>query len=347
MWMTALTKRRAQAREKARLVVRRKAMAAAIGALMIFSAAPAAAQSDTRALYDRIERMERDLATMQRQVYRGPASGGSTVITSPALGGGVSGGGAEPMPTEAASGFEVRLSQLESELRNLTGRLEEAAFGITQMNSRLDRMTADFELRMKELEQPGSGGAAPLAPTAAAPVPPSAAAPAPADAAPQLIPPGQQGVLGTMSPKDLKAVAPQAPAAAPAIAAGTPQEQYEQAFTLMRQSDFPSAERAWLAFLKAYPSDALAGNAQYWLGETYYVRGDYQQAAVVFLQGYQKYPKNAKAPDSLLKLGLSLGSLGQKKEACAALARLGTEFPDAADALKRRATTERQKLGCS
>ena len=69
------------------------------------------------------------------------------------------------------------------------------------------------------------------------------------------------------------------------------------------------------------PQDYLAGNAQYWMGETYYVRGRYQDAAVTFAEGYQKYPTNSKAPDNLLKLGMSLGQLGKKADACVAFAQ--------------------------
>ncbi len=67
---------------------------------------------------------------------------------------------------------------------------------------------------------------------------------------------------------------------------------------------------------------------------------------MTFLDAYQKYPKSAKAAERLLKVGLSMGQLGKKKEACAALHRFQTEFPDASDSLKRQATAERTKQGC-
>ena len=72
------------------------------------------------------------------------------------------------------------------------------------------------------------------------------------------------------------------------------------------------------AFIQQFPNDQLAGNAQYWLGETYYVRKRYNDAATAFAFGYQKYPKSGKGADDLLKLGMSLGSLGQKQDACSA-----------------------------
>ena len=128
---------------------------------------------------------------------------------------------------------------------------------------------------------------------------------------------------------------------------GTPQEQYEYAFDILRQAEYGRAEMALRLFLEANSEDTLAGNAQYWLGETFYVRGDFEQAAVEFLSGYQTYPQGNKAPDNLLKLGLSMARLGQTDGACTALSRLSTEYPDANDTIQRRAQTERARLSCS
>jgi len=132
-----------------------------------------------------------------------------------------------------------------------------------------------------------------------------------------------------------------------ALPDGTPKEQYDYAFDILRQADYARAEKALRMFLDANASDDLAGNAQYWLGETYYVRGDFEQAAVEFLSGYQTYPASSKGPDNLLKLGLSMARLGQTDGACTALTRLATEYPSANDTIRRRAQTERARLKCS
>ena len=90
----------------------------------------------------------------------------------------------------------------------------------------------------------------------------------------------------------------------------------------------------------------MAGNAQYWLGETYFTRNRFMEAATAFAEGYKRYPKGAKAPDSLLKLGMSLGRANQKQNACVALAQLDRDFPQAGAAIKERAGTEKKRLGC-
>ena len=78
---------------------------------------------------------------------------------------------------------------------------------------------------------------------------------------------------------------------------------------MLRQANWEQAQLAFQAFLDEYPSDPLSGNAKYWLGETYYARGDYREAAVTFAEGFQTYPNSQKAPDNLLMLGMSLVGL--------------------------------------
>ncbi len=153
-------------------------------------------------------------------------------------------------------------------------------------------------------------------------------------------------MLGRIGGDQAAAAPPARAAAAAAPASGTPQEQYNYAFGLLRQANYPAAEQSLRAFVQRYPNDPLAGNAQYWLGETYYVRQDYNNAATVFAEGYQKYPKGGKAADNLLKLGMSLGQLGQKADACRAFARLDRDFPGALSNVKERAADEKKRLAC-
>ena len=71
----------------------------------------------------------------------------------------------------------------------------------------------------------------------------------------------------------------------------------------LQDGDNAGAERSFKAYLQANPKGALAGNAQYWLGESYYARRDYQNAMTAFAEGYKTYKTSPKGPDNLLKLG--------------------------------------------
>ena len=129
--------------------------------------------------------------------------------------------------------------------------------------------------------------------------------------------------------------------------AATPQEQYAVAFALLRSNQYAEAETELRNFLERWPEDALADNARYWLGETLYVRKEYQAAARVFAEGLDRAPDGAKAPDNLLKLGLSFSSLGENEKACQVLLSLTTRYAEAPETILRRADAERNRLACS
>ena len=82
----------------------------------------------------------------------------------------------------------------------------------------------------------------------------------------------------------------------------------------MRAGAYAGAQTDFEQMLKRFPAHKLAGNAQYWLGETFYVRRQFKQAAEAFLAGYTTYQQSTKAPDSLLKLGMTLAAMGEKKQ---------------------------------
>ena len=136
------------------------------------------------------------------------------------------------------------------------------------------------------------------------------------------------------------------PAAAAALPGGTPEEQYNHALGLLRETRFDEAQVALDSFLEKNPGHGLAANAAYWLGETYYVRADYRNAAVTFAQGFKDHPQGSKAPANLLKLGMSLAHLDEKENACATFLQLQQRFPNADNNILQKAQLERQRNGC-
>jgi tol-pal system protein YbgF len=314
---------------------------ACCGLLCLLAGGARAQQSeDLRPLLDRIDRLERDMNLLQRQVYRGGDATGAPAAGSP--------------DGQNAVNYEVGISQLQDQIRTITGQIEELNYNLDQLKRRLDTVSSDVDQRLSALEHPGAAPPAGGPPPGAPPRPPAGGPPPGAGANPAE-PPSQSGVLGQLPVKPGPAAAGGQVAAAPAAAgnlaagtlpAGTAQEQYNYAFGLLRQANYPAAEQALRSFIQRYPKDPLAGNAQYWLGETYYVRGDYKNAASVFAEGYEKYPKGGKASDNLLKLGMSLGQLGRKADACRVFTRLDRDFPTAPTTVKERAGDEKKHLGC-
>ena len=116
---------------------------------------------------------------------------------------------------------------------------------------------------------------------------------------------------------------------------------------LLRAGDYGGAERGLQLFLELNPDHALAANAAYWLAETYYVRKNYAAAAAAFARNYRNYGKSApKAPDNLLKLGMSLEGLGEKDKACLSYGELDKEFPNAPVHIQQALARERARADC-
>jgi len=308
------------------------------GAVMVLGlAGPAAAQS----MEDELQRLQRELSDLQAYVYNGNLPSG--------------GSGGNP---SVQANQEVRLQQLDSQMSQLNGKFEDITYQLNQLSTRLDKLNSDVDFRLTQLEQ-GQGAMAAAAPAGTAP---AGTAPAPAGEMPAAAgttaatPPPQPGgtqILGTLTEGQMAAAqqtsAPPAPVASAAydLPGATPQEQYEYAFGLLKQANYAEAQQALAEFVRRNPTDVLAGNAQYWLGETYYVRGNYTEAAVAFAEGYQKYPNSGKAGPNLLKLGMALGELGKKPDACVAFSELLKKFPGADTDLVDQARREQQRFGCA
>jgi tol-pal system protein YbgF len=119
--------------------------------------------------------------------------------------------------------------------------------------------------------------------------------------------------------------APGAPAAQPA--AGADQTAYNQAFDILKTGKYADAITAFQQFLQNWPKSSLADNAQYWLGESYYVTRDFQSSAAAFQTLLDRWPDSRKAPDALLKLGYTQAELKHTAQARATLVSVSTRFP--------------------
>ncbi len=125
-----------------------------------------------------------------------------------------------------------------------------------------------------------------------------------------------------------------------------PRQIYDTGYNYLMASDYASAEATFKNFLSSYPEDNLAGNAQYWLGESYFARGDYRKAAGEFLKGYKSYKDSQKAPDNLLKLGMSLQRLGQSEAACQTFNELKTRYKSLPGHISRNVDGEMDRANC-
>jgi tol-pal system protein YbgF len=140
------------------------------------------------------------------------------------------------------------------------------------------------------------------------------------------------------------AAVPAQPGSAPGgagSAGSAEQAAYVQAFGALKSSNYAASIAGFKQYLATYPTSDLADNAQYWLGEAYYVTRDYDNAAVAFRAVGERWPNSRKAPDALLKLGFTQFELKNYSQARTTLTLVTQRYPDteaahlAADRLKR------------
>jgi tol-pal system protein YbgF len=112
---------------------------------------------------------------------------------------------------------------------------------------------------------------------------------------------------------------------------------YNKAFAYLTATQYPLAEAWLLEFTRRYPTDKLADNAFYWLGETRLVQNNPAGAVQAFRDGLRTFPKGAKAPDHLLKLGLALKQLKQVPLAKTAWEKLLKDYPNSPQAARAKA----------
>jgi tol-pal system protein YbgF len=126
----------------------------------------------------------------------------------------------------------------------------------------------------------------------------------------------------------------------------TPKDEYDLAYGYVLHKDFTLAAQTFRDFLHKYPSDRLAPEAQYWLGESLFQDKQYRDAAESFLTVSTKYENTARAPDALLRLGQSLAALGEKEAACASLGEVLRKYPRASLGVKQSVDREQKRTHC-
>ncbi|WP_058600807.1 tol-pal system protein YbgF [Aureimonas ureilytica] len=277
----------------------------------------------------------------------------------------------------------VRISQMEEEMRRLTGKVEELSFLVLQLQEQLRKTQEDNEFRFQDLEKGGkSGGASQTTPqrrSEAQPALPAAGAPASeassrvASATPSTMnegaarptpsasaaPASAQGgdeigaLIGegfgneSAKPAAAPAAAPQPNVKTASIKANGPGELYGLGYNHMLSGDYALAEQTFRQYTQTYPNSGDAADAQYWLGESLYAQAKYREAAEVFLNAQKAHPQAPKAPEMMLKLGMSLVHLDNRETACITYAEIGKRYPTMSANVKRKLQAEEKTARCS
>ena len=257
-------------------------------------------EADIQAVRDQIQILIKDLKTLEKAVYQ---KSDISLKSNPVKSSGLN----EDILTKHL----LKLNEIEEQFRALTNKFEEVNFRLDKLSSRVTKIQSDTQLRFSDIENlnpeikkkqanlPGSAK-----PQDFGANPGYSESNLPKKQEVNSIETAQTVITEEFEKKE--SLLPNKP----------PAEQYEFAVSFMKIGDYETAEFALKEFIDKNKDHDLAGNAQYWYGETFRIRQLYSDAATAYLDGYQNYPKSVKAPDNLLKLGITMVQLGEKDQGC-------------------------------
>jgi tol-pal system protein YbgF len=301
--------------------------------------------SDNHNFYEILEKVQKDIKTLEKAVYSGSANNNNSLASSELSGNNNS--------EDVLTRHLLKLSEIENQFQEMTNKFEEINFKLDKLSNRLSKVQADNQLRFQNLESltPNDDKNKKLTKKTK-------------NNNEEILPGSSQPQdLGSISYKDTNSnetsqktqsiettstiVTETFQAEEKILPNESADKQYEFATSFLKVGDYSTAERAFREFVQTNPEHDLAGNAQYWYAETFRIRQLYTDAASAYLEGYQKYPKGEKAPINLLKLGVSMVQIGEKDQGCKMINGVEKQYPKANQSVLQKAKYESQKFECN
>lgn len=253
----------------------------------------------------------------------------------------------------AAQINDPRILQLEEQVRQLTGRVEELNFQLLQMQEQMRRQQEDNEFRFQQLEtqqqgavQPAPAGATDDAGTAASDTQ-TMTGTQPRDLGSLRV--DEQGnVLGAdidFSEQGVNAAISNDPTNA-ISGEIDPEALYRIGYEHVLDGDYAVAEQVFERFVSLYPDDQLAPDARFWLGESVLAQGRFEDAAEIFIDTRARHPQAGKAAETMLKIGTIMAALGDRNIACVTFEDALETHPDMGATVRQKIEAERAKAQC-
>lgn len=307
--------------------------------IFIFFANISFAQQDKmNELLDKLEKIQKDIQTLEKAVYTK-----NTNLPSDNI-----------LLNEALTKQLSKISELEKQIQQMTQKYEENSYQLQQLTDKLNKVSNDNQLRLQQLENNKFASD-------------KVSSPKEVIEEKKISPPkiSTQNVLNkkeveetnadednslkdkSVNTESLKLKEKPNKAQAKILPKASAAEQYKFAMNIMKSGDFEKAEIAFKEFVDAHAKHELAGSAQFWYGETFYIRQLYEDAAVAFLDGYQKYPNSPKAPENLLKLGVTLAELGETEQGCKMISNLKKAYPKIDASILQKSSYEKKRFNCA
>tara|TARA_A100001011_G_C14168557_1_gene781417 strand:+ start:91 stop:1059 length:969 start_codon:yes stop_codon:yes gene_type:complete len=289
-----------------------------------------------QAVADQVQVLIKDLKTLEKAVYQ----------KSDALPDEVKNINSDGLNEDILTKHLLKLNEIEDQFRELTNKFEEVNFKLDKLSSRVTKIQSDNQLRFSDLENSDISNIKTKKNNTKKL--PGTSQPADFGANPGYSVTNLPDTQITNSIESAQTVITEEPEKKQSLLPNKPpKEQYEFAVSFMKIGDYETAEFALKEFIDKNKDHDLAGSAQFWYGETFRIRQLYSDAATAYLDGYQNYPKSKKAPDNLLKLGITMVQLGEKDQGCKMILGIKKEYPKASKSVLQKALYEQKKFKCN
>ncbi|MBO0664055.1 tol-pal system protein YbgF [Jiella sp. MQZ9-1] len=265
-----------------------------------------------------------------------------------------------PVQLAQAGDALVRLNQLEDEVRQLNGKVEDLRFQLLQAEENMRKYREDTEFRFQQLE--GGGGKTPAASSGGDGRRGDAGTAGATDGSATASNGAGDDGIGKLLQNgiDTSSIGGQASGSASADGGSAKQrsdtvanidpkgqsEMYDLAYNYLLAGDYARAEQSFRQYSQTYPNAKDAPDADYWLGESLYQQQKYADAAEVFLDAQKSHPNSAKAPEMMLKLGMSLAKLKNRDTACVTYKEVARRYPNMSVNVKRKLKDEESAASC-
>jgi tol-pal system protein YbgF len=297
-----------------------------------------AQQDKMNELLNKLDKIQKDIQTLEKAVYtRNPNLPSDNISLN-----------------EALTRQLIKISELEKQIQQMTQMYEENSYQLQQLSDRFNKVSNDNQLRLQQLENNKFASD-------------KLSSPKEVFEEKKISPPkmNDKNILNkeevdeisddednslkdkSVNTESIKLKEKFNKAQPKILPKASVAERYKFAMNIMKNGDFEKAEIAFKEFVDAHAKHELAGSAQFWYGETFYIRQLYEDAAVAFLDGYQKYPNSPKAPENLLKLGVTLAELGETEQGCKMIANLKKAYPKTDASILQKSSYEKKRFNCA
>jgi tol-pal system protein YbgF len=304
----------------------------------IFFASICFAQDKMNELLDKLDKIQKDIKTLEKAVYSNNSNLPSDNISL----------------NEALIRQLTKISELERQIQQMTHRYEENSYQLQQLSDKLNKVFNDNQLRLQQLENNKFASDKVISPKEVIeekkilPTKMNDKNILNKEEVDEISDDGDNSLKDkSVGSESIKLKEKSNKVQAKILPKASVTERYKFAMDIMKSGDFEKAEIAFKEFVDAHAKHELAGSAQFWYGETFYIRQLYEDAAVAFLDGYQKYPNSPKAPENLLKLGVTLAELGETEQGCKMITNLKKAYPKTDASILQKSSYEKKRFNCA